>query len=328
MIKKKALVTGILGQDGSYLANLLLEMDYEVYGLFKNTNNPNFENNDYLGISKFINYESGNIKDECFVIKLIKNLKPDEIYNLAAQSFVGNSWDLPKETIEVNIIGVLNILEAIKNESPRSKFYQASTSEMFGNSHTNYYQDEETPFKPTSPYAISKLAAHNLVINYRDSYSLFCCSGILFNHESPIRGKRFVTRKITDGIARIKSGKLNKIQLGNLDSKRDWGHARDYVEAMWLMLQQKNPDDFVIATGETHSVRELCKLAFKYAGIENWEDFIEINPLYKRPSELHYLKGNPEKARKVLGWKPKYNFENLIKEMVQEDLKRHININN
>lgn len=328
MYKKTALITGILGQDGSYLAKLLLEKDYKVYGLFKNTNNPNFENNEYLGISKYIDYESGNIKDEWFVFKLIKNLKPNEVYNLAAQSFVGNSWDLPKETFEVNLLGVLNLLEAIKSENPRSKFYQASTSEMFGNSSTDDYQNENTPFKPTSPYAISKLAAHNLVINYRNSYNLFCCSGILFNHESPIRGKRFVTRKITDGIAKIKTGKLKKIQLGNLESKRDWGHAEDYVKAMWLMLQQDIPDDFVIATGKSHSVKDFCRIAFKYAGIENWEDYVETSPLYKRLSELYFLRGNSEKARKILGWNPKYDFESLVKEMVLEDLKRHENINN
>ncbi|MEM5877664.1 MAG: GDP-mannose 4,6-dehydratase [Candidatus Aenigmatarchaeota archaeon] len=322
-MKKTALITGILGQDGSYLAKYLIEKDYKVYGLFKNSNNPNFENNNYLNITKYIEYESGNIKDEWFVLKLVKNIKPDELYNLAAQSFVGNSWDLCKETFEVNLMGVLNLLEAIKYYSPNTKFYQASTSEMFGNSHINFYQDEETPFKPTSPYAISKLAAHNLVKNYRDSYNLFCCSGILFNHESPIRGKQFVTRKITDGVAKIRAGLANKIQLGNLDSKRDWGFAGDYVQAMWLMLQQKNPDDYVIATGETHSVKEFCEKAFSYAGIKDWEKHIEINPIYKRPSELHYLRGNPQKAKKMLGWNTNCSFDDLVKMMVDEDLKRY-----
>lgn len=323
MNKRKALITGILGQDGSYLAKLLLEKDYEVYGLFKNTNNPNYENNDYLKITKHINYDSGNIADEWYCLKLIKSLKPDEVYNLAAQSFVGISWDITKQTIETNCMGVLNLLEAIKYYSPNTKFYQASTSEMFGNSQTNFVQNENTPFKPTSPYAISKLFSHHLVINYRDSYNLFCCSGILFNHESPIRGKQFVTRKITDGIAKIKAGLINKIQLGNIDAKRDWGFAGDYVEAMWLMLQQKEPDDFVIATGETHSVKEFCELAFKKANIENWENYIEINPLYKRPSELHYLKGDPSKAENKLKWKKKIDFENLVELMVLEDLKRY-----
>ena len=256
-MKKVALVTGILGQDGPYLAKLLLQKDYKVYGLVRRYSNPNFSNLEYLGIEKQIEYVSGDLTDESSLYNAIKIARPDEIYNLAAQSFVGSSWDQAKLTTEVNAVGVLFLLNAIKTFSPATRFYQASTSEMFGLGNNNGIQDENTPFHPRSPYGISKVYAYWMTVNFRESYNLFTCNGILFNHESPLRGRQFVTRKITDGVAKIKLGLEKELRLGNLDSKRDWGYAGDYVEAMYLMLQQEKPEDFVIATNETHSVREF-----------------------------------------------------------------------
>jgi len=258
---KTALVTGIQGQDGAYLAKFLLDKGYKVYGLLRRHANPTFGNTDYLGVTDRIEFIQGDVSDECSMMQVIKRLHPDEVYNLAAQSFVGSSWDQPKLTTEINALGPLYILSAIKEFSPSTKFYQASTSEMFGNSNTSGLQTEETPFHPRSPYAISKLYAYWITNNYKESYGLFCCNGILFNHESPIRGKEFVTRKITDGIARIKCGLAKEIRLGNLDSKRDWGFAGDYVEAMWLMMQEKEPDNYLISTGETHSIKDFLKIA-------------------------------------------------------------------
>lgn len=320
---KTALITGILGQDGPYLAKFLLEKGYKVYGMIRRYSNPNFSNLDFLGITNDVEYIEGDLIDESSLINLIRNIRPDEIYNLAAQSFVGSSWEQAKLTTEVNAMGVLFLLNTIKFFEPTAKFYQASTSEMFGLSNTNGYQDENTPFHPRSPYGIAKVYAYWMTVNFRESYGLFTCNGILFNHESPIRGLQFVTRKITDGVAKIKHGLIDKLPLGNINAKRDWGFAGDYVEVMHLILQQKNPDDYVVGTGENHSVKEFVELAFKYAGIPNWKKHIVTDPRFKRPAEIFELKSRPEKARKVLGWKPRVSFEQLVKMMVGADLKRY-----
>lgn len=321
-MKKTALITGILGQDGPYLAKFLLCKDYKVYGLIRRYSNPNFENLDYLGITSKVEYVEGDMTDESSLLNLIRLLRPSEVYNLAAQSFVGSSFDQAKLTTEVNSLGPLYLLNAIKLFSPTSKFYQASTSEMFGLQHTNGYQDENTPFHPRSPYGVSKVYAYWITVNFREAYGLFACNGILFNHESPIRGLQFVTRKITDGVSKIKYGLAKALHLGNLDAKRDWGFAGDYVEAMYLMLQQKEPDDYVVGTGENHSVEEFVKLAFKYAGIDNWKKYVVIDPAFKRPAEVPNLKANPKKAFEKLGWRPRVSFEKLVKMMVEADLKR------
>lgn len=322
-MKKTALVTGTLGQDGAYLCKLLLEKDYKVYGLIKRYTNPNFSNTDYLGITGDIELITGDITDEGSLLGIIKSLRPDEVYNLAAQSFVGISWEQSKLTTDVNSMGVLYLLNALKHFSPMNKFYQASTSEMFGNSHVDGRQNEDTPFTPRSPYGISKLYSHWMTVNFRESYNMFACSGILFNHESPIRGKEFVTRKITDGVARIKAGLIDSISLGNTDVHRDWGFAGDYVEAMWLMLQQEKPKDYVISSNETHSISELLDIAFSEIGLFDWQPYVKIDPRFKRPAELYSLYGNSDRARTELGWSPKMDFENLIKLMVQEDIKRY-----
>lgn len=319
---KKALITGILGQDGPYLAKLLLEKDYQVYGLIRRDSNPNFSNLDYLGVTNKIDYIQGDMADECSLMNIMKSIRPEEVYNLAAQSFVGVSWDQAKLTTEVNSLGVLYLLNAIKLFSPNTKFYQASTSEMFGNSSIKGQQNEETPFHPRSPYAISKLYAYWITNNFKESYGIFCCNGIFFNHESPIRGKEFVTRKITDGVARIKLGLSNEIRLGNLDSERDWGFAGDYVEAMYLMMQQEKPDNYIVSTGITHSIRDFCEIAFNHAGIYDWEKYILMDPQFKRPAELFTLQGKSDKAKNVLGWEPKVKFEELVKMMVDADLDR------
>jgi len=319
---KTALITGILGQDGPYLAQLLLKKKYKVYGLTRRYSNPNFSNLDYLGITDQIEFVSGDMNDECSLMNIIKTIQPDEVYNLAAQSFVGASWDQARLTTEVNSLGVLYMLNAIKNFSPTTKFYQASTSEMFGNSHNKGIQTEETPFHPRSPYAISKLYAYWMTNNFKESYGMFCCNGILFNHESPIRGIDFVTRKISDGVARIKLGLANEIKLGNIESKRDWGFAGDYVEAMWLMMQQKNPDNYIISTGENHSIADFLKVAFEHVGIKDWKKYVKIDPRFKRPAELFALQGRSNKSRKKLGWKPKVKFKELVEMMVDADMQR------
>jgi GDPmannose 4,6-dehydratase len=321
-MKKKALITGILGQDGPYLAQLLLEKDYQVYGLIRRYSNPNFSNTDDLGVTKDIDFISGDMNDEASLLNIVKSIGPDEVYNLAAQSFVGASWDQAKLTTEVNSLGVLYLLTAIKMFAPQARFYQASTSEMFGNASQNGIQTEETPFHPRSPYAISKLYAYWITNNYKESYGLFCANGILFNHESPLRGLEFVTRKITNGVARIKLGLDTEIRLGNTDSKRDWGFAGDYVRAMWLMLQQDEPDNFIISTGETHSIAEFLELAFAEVGISDWQKHVVLDPRFKRPAELFTLQGESDKARRVLGWEPTVGFEELVKMMVEADLKR------
>jgi len=323
MAKKTALVTGILGQDGPYLAKLLLEKDYRVYGLIRRYSNPNFSNLDFLGITDKVDYVEGDMNDEASLLNLIRTLRPDEVYNLAAQSFVKSSFDQAKLTTEVNSLGPLYLLNAIKYFSPTTRFYQASTSEMFGLQHTNGYQDENTPFHPRSPYGVSKVYAYWITVNYRESYGLFTCNGILFNHESPIRGLQFVTRKITDGVAKIKLGLAKELRLGNLDAKRDWGFAGDYVEAMYLMLQQKEPDDYVVGTGESHTVREFVEEAFKVAGIKDWKKYVVIDPQFKRPAEVPNLKAKPDKAKKKLGWQPKVTFKQLVEMMVKADLERY-----
>ncbi len=319
---KKALLTGITGQDGAYLAKLLLSKDYKVYGLVRRIVNRNFSNLEYLGVDKEVEYVDGDLTDEASLIKVIKTISPDEVYNLGAQSFVGTSWDQPLVTAEVNAIGTLKLLNAIKNNWPTAKYYQASTSEMFGNSQTSGNQDENTPFHPRSPYAIAKLFAYWSTVNYKESFGMFCANGILFNHESPIRGLEFVSRKITDGVARIKLGLAQDIKLGNLESQRDWGFAGDYVEAMWLMLQAKEADDFVVATGQTHSIKDFLDLSFRHVGIKDWEQYVKIDPRFKRPAELHALRGDCSKVKKVLGWRPKINFEELVAMMMEADLQR------
>lgn len=320
---KKALITGILGQDGPYLAKLLLEKGYKVYGLLRRYSNPSFDNVDYLGITKQVDFVEADMTDEASLLHLIKTFSPDEVYNLAAQSFVGDSWNQAKLTTEINALGVLYMLNAIKLFSPTTRFYQASTSEMFGLGSDGGFQDEKTNFHPRSPYGISKVYAYWMTVNFRESYGLFTANGILFNHESPLRGIQFVTRKITDGVARIKMGKADKLSLGNLDAKRDWGFAGDYVEAMYLMLQHDKPDDYVVGTGENHSVKEFVTEAFKAAGISDWEKYVVIDARFKRPAEVPDLKARATKIEKTLGWKPKVAFSELVKMMVEADLKRH-----
>lgn len=320
-MKKTAIVTGMTGQDGPYLARYLLEKDYKVYGLVKRYSNPNLENLEWLGIHNDIDLITGDITDENSMNHMVRGLRPTEFYNLAAQSFVGVSWDLNKLTTEVNAMGPLNILNAIKTHSANTKFYQASTSEMYGNSDGGR-QSEITPFHPRSPYGVSKLYAHWITVNFRESYGLYACSGILFNHESPLRGREFVTRKVTDGVARIKLGLSDSITLGNLDAKRDWGFAGDFVEAMYLMLQQDEASDYVIATGEQHTIRELLDVAFQHVGIPDWEQFVKSDPRFKRPAELHSLCGDSDRARKLLGWAPRTTFVKMIHDMVDADLER------
>ena len=321
-MKKKALITGITGQDGPYLAKLLLEKDYKVYGLLPRRSKQDFYNLEFLNIKDDIEYSVGDVTDYNCMLKVISKVKPDEIYNLAAQSFVGNSWDLSSVTTDINAMGPLNILNAIRVVNQKIKFYQASTSELYGNS-IEKTQNENTSFHPSSPYAIAKLHAYWTTVNFRNSYNMFCCNGILFNHESPIRGIEFVTRKISDGVAQIFYGNKKNISLGNIEAKRDWGFAGDYVEAMWLMMQAEKPDDFVIATQTQFSIRDFLKLAFKEVNISNWEQYVKINKDFKRPVDVNSLCGNYNKAKKTLGWEPKTSFKELVQLMVREDLKRY-----
>lgn len=321
-MKKIAFVTGMTGQDGPYLAKHLLENDYKVYGLIKRYSNPNLDNIKFLGIEKDIELLTGDITDTSQMNHLLKTIQPQEFYNLAAQSFVGASWELNRVTTEVNAMGVLNILNAIHQNSPTTKFYQASTSELYGNSIVHGTLDEEQNFRPRSPYGVSKLYAYWITVNFRESYSLYTTNGILFNHESPLRGKEFVTRKITDGVAKIKLGQADTLTLGNLDAKRDWGFAGDYVEAMHLMMQQDKPDDYVISTGVAHSIRDLLQIAFTHVGIDDWEKLVETDPRFKRPAEVHVLLGDSSKAKEKLGWQPKTSFEDMVKSMVNVDIQR------
>jgi GDPmannose 4,6-dehydratase len=320
-MKKTAIVTGMTGQDGPYLAKHLLEQDYKVYGLVKRYSNPNLQNLEWLGIEHDVELITGDITDENSMNHMCKSLRPTEFYNLAAQSFVGISWDLNKLTTEVNALGPLNILNALKTHSANTKFYQASTSEMYGNSDGGK-QNETTPFHPRSPYGVSKLYAHWITVNFRESYGLFACSGILFNHESPLRGREFVTRKITDGVARISLGLEDSITLGNLDARRDWGFAGDFVEAMHMILQEDEANDYVISTGTQHTIGELLDIAFKHAGIEDYQSYVKSDPRFKRPAELHSLCGDSSRAQNILGWKPKTSFEDMVRKMVDADLER------
>ena len=320
---KKALITGITGQDGSYLAEFLLAKGYEVHGIIRRASTFNTGRIDHLykdphinGVRLFLHY--GDIADSTNLIKLLYRIQPDEVYHLAAQSHVRVSFDIPEYTADVTALSTTRILEAIRETGIKSKFYQASSSEMFGKVN-EVPQRETTPFHPRSPYAVAKVYAHWATVNYRESYGLFACSGILFNHESPRRGETFVTRKITRAVARIKAGQQDKLYLGNLDAKRDWGYAREYVEAMWLMLQQEQPDDYVIATGETHSVKEFLTEAFSQVKLD-WHDCVELDPKYLRPAEVDLLVGDASKARTALGWEPKVTFRELVRLMVDADL--------
>ncbi|MBA2849529.1 GDP-mannose 4,6-dehydratase [Thermosulfuriphilus ammonigenes] len=334
---KVALITGIRGQDGAYLAEFLLKKGYKVYGADRRSADSTNWRLKELGIDKEVEIVYMDLLELTNVIKTIEQVKPDEVYNLAAQSFVGVSFQQPILTSDVNALGVLRLLEAIRLFSPHVKFYQASTSELFGKV-CEIPQTEKTPFYPRSPYGVAKLFGHWITVNYREAYNMFACSGILFNHESPLRGLEFVTRKITYGVARIRYGLQDKIFLGNLDAKRDWGYAKEYVEGMWLMLQQDSPGDYILATGETHSVKEFVECAFAVAGYNiYWEGeglntkgidkktgkiMIEISPKFYRPSEVDILIGNPKKAKEKLGWMPKTKFEDLVRIMVEADLNR------
>ena len=321
---KKALITGITGQDGSYLAELLLEKGYEVHGIIRRSSSFNTERIDHLykdphinDVKMFLHY--GDLSDSSNLSRLLEKIEPDEIYNLAAQSHVRVSFDMPEYTADVVGLGTIRILDAIKETQIKTKFYQASTSELYGKV-VETPQTEKTPFYPRSPYACAKLYSYWITVNYRESYDMYACNGILFNHESPRRGETFVTKKITHAIARILNKEQDKLYLGNLDSKRDWGYAKDYVEAMWLMLQQDKADDYVIATGETHSVREFLDEAFGLVGLD-WKKYVEIDPRYYRPAEVDLLLGNPAKAKEKLGWKPKTTFKELVRIMLEYDLK-------
>ena len=314
---KTALITGISGMDGSHLADFLLKKGYKVYGMERRSSYINNINTKH--IEGKITMLTGDMTDQNSLFRCLKESNPDEVYNLAAQSFVGESWNTPEQTSNVTGLGVLRILEAIREFNPKIKFYQASSSEMFGRMVENP-ANEDTPFYPRSPYGVSKLYGHWITKNYRESYNMFACSGILFNHESERRGIEFVTRKISDGVAKIKLGLADHITLGNLEAKRDWGYAPYYVEAMWLMLQQEKADDYVIATGETHSIKDFLNAAFKHIGIDDWTPYIKQDPRFMRPAEVDVLRGNSIKAFKELGWKPKTNLSELVKIMVNNDL--------
>ena len=312
----RALITGVTGQDGSYLAEFLLEKGYEVIGMVRRTSTVNFDR--IYHIQEKITIVQGDLLDQSSMMDIIAEYQPDEVYNLAAQSFVPTSWKQPVLTGEFTALGVTRILEAIRLVKPDAKFYQASSSEMFGKVR-EVPQNENTPFYPRSPYGVAKVYGHWITVNYRESYGIFAVSGILFNHESPRRGLEFVTHKVTYGAAKIKLGLADELRLGNLDARRDWGYAPDYVRAMWLMLQQDEPEDYVVATGETHSVRELCEIAFGYLGLD-YRDFVVQDPRFYRPAEVDLLVGDATKARTKLGWEPTVNFEELIKLMVDADM--------
>lgn len=322
MVRKKALITGITGQDGSFLAELLLAKDYEVYGIVRRSSSFNTGRIDHIHQPRELTGDLrllyGDMTDGSALNRILRLIRPDEIYNLAAQSHVRVSFDVPEYTGDVTALGTLRLLEAIRETEIKTRFYQASSSELFGNT-DQVPQSETTPFRPCSPYAISKLFAYWTTINYRESYDMFAVNGILFNHESERRGENFVSRKITKSAARIKLGLQDKLFLGNLEARRDWGYAKDYVEAMWLMLQQPQPDDFVIATGVSHSVRDLLDVCFSYLDLD-WYDYVEVDPQYFRPSEVDHLRGDASKAAKHLGWRPKVNFEQLVQLMVDADL--------
>ena len=318
----RALITGVTGQDGAYLSQLLLDKGYEVFGLVRRSSTADV--NDvrlrWLGIADKVTLVDGNLLDLSGLLRTMQDVRPDEIYNLAAQSFVKSSWQQPILTGQVTALGVGNMLEAVRLSRPEARFYQASSSEMYGLIQEPM-QSETTPFYPRSPYAVAKLYGHWLTVNYRESFGLHASSGILFNHESPLRGIEFVTRKVTDGVARIKLGLAKELRLGNIDAKRDWGHARDYVRAMWLMLQQDAPDDYVVATGRTTTVRDMCRIAFDHVDL-SMDDCLVIDPNFFRPAEVDVLLGNPEKAKRQLGWEATITLEEMIREMVDADMKR------
>ena len=316
MEKKRAIITGITGQDGSYLAELLLQKDYEVFGLVRRSSTVNFERISHL--QDKIELISGDLLDQKSLLSALEVAKPHEVYNLGAQSFVPASWDQPMLTGEITGLGVTRMLEAIRTFDPQIRFYQASTSELFGKAQQTP-QSEKTPFYPRSPYGVSKLYAHWITINYRESYDLFACAGILFNHESPRRGLEFVTRKITHTVAQIKHGLAGELRLGNLDAQRDWGHAGDFVRAMWMMLQSETPDDYVIATGNTRTIREFCQVAFDHVGLD-WEKYVVVDERFFRPAEVNLLLGDAGKAKKDLGWQPEISFEQMVRQMVDNDL--------
>ena len=315
---KRALITGITGQDGSYLAEFLLEQGYQVFGMVRRSSSENFERLE--NCRDRVELVHGDLLDSHSLVRVLEEARPHEIYNLAAQSFVPTSWQEPVLTAEFTGLGVTRMLEAMRQAAPEARFYQASSSEMFGKVRETP-QSEDTPFYPRSPYGVAKAYGHYITINYRESYDLFACSGILFNHESPRRGLEFVTRKITDGAVRIKLGLETELPLGNLDARRDWGFAGDYVRAMWLMLQQETPDDFVIATGETHQVRECCRIAFERVGLD-YQEHVTVDERYMRPAEVDLLIGDCTKAREKLGWQPEVSFERLVQMMVDSDLAR------
>ena len=317
MTQRRALITGITGQDGSYLAEFLLEKGYTVYGMVRRASSDHFERIAHL--QDRVQLREGDLLDQLSLITLLHETEPHEVYNLAAQSFVPTSWEQPILTSEATALGVTRVLEAIRVVDRSIRFYQASSSEMFGKVRESP-QHEKTAFYPRSPYGVAKVYGHCITVNYRESYGLFAVSGILFNHESPRRGRQFVTRKVTHGAARVKLGVAQELKLGNLEAKRDWGFAGDYVEAMWLMLQQPTPDDFVIATGETHSVRELCEVAFARVGLD-WEKHVVVDKTHVRPAEVDHLIGDAGKARRVLGWSPKVSFRNLVEMMVDADVR-------
>ena len=318
-----ALITGITGQDGAYLAQLLLDRGYQVHGLLRRSASADVigERLRWLGIIDRVKLIDGDLVDLSSVIRIVQATQPDEVYNLAAQSFVHASWQQPLLTGTVTGLGAVNMLEAVRIVRPEARFYQASSSEMFGKIQEPV-QTERTPFYPRSPYAAAKLYAHWMTVNYRESFGLHASSGILFNHESPLRGIEFVTRKVTDGVARIKLGLARELRLGNLNASRDWGHARDYVQAMWLMLRQDSPDDYVIATGRTTTIAEFCRMAFECAGLE-WQEFVRTDAELLRPAEVEVLRGDASKARQRLGWEPTVTLEAMVAEMVEADLARH-----
>ncbi len=316
--KKRALITGILGQDGSYLAEFLLTKGYEVYGMVRRSSVERYDR--IAHIMDKVNLLQGDLLDQYSLMQAVKDSNPDEVYNLAAQSFVPTSWNQPVLTGEFTALGVTRLLEAIRQAKPDAKFYQASSSEMIGKSEI-VPQNEHTPFHPRSPYGVAKVYAYWITVNYRESYGMFNCNGILFNHESPRRGIEFVTRKVSDGVARIKLGLASELRLGNLEAKRDWGFAGDYVEAIWLILQQEKPDDYVVGTGIAHSVRELCEAAFEHVGLD-WKNYVKVDKKFFRPAEVDHLIADASKARKALGWKPKVDFQHLVQMMVDSDIER------
>jgi GDPmannose 4,6-dehydratase len=318
----KAFITGVTGQDGAYLTQLLLEKGYEVYGMVRRTSGDGVQDGRlrWLGVADQVRIVDGDLTDLSSIVRLIQEIQPDEVYNLAAQSFVGTSWHQPLLTAQVTAVGVAYTLEAVRLACPSARVYQASSSEMYGLIQETH-QSEKTPFYPRSPYAVAKLYGHWITVNYRESFGMHASSGILFNHESPLRGIEFVTRKVTDGVARIKLGLQDKLALGNIDAKRDWGHARDYVKAMWMMLQQDKADDYVVATGQTTSVRDMCEIAFAHVGL-NLDDHLVIDPKLFRPAEVDVLLGDPSKAKAVLGWSAETSLTSMVTEMVEADLQR------